>query len=294
MATQILRRVPNSDEHRLVEVVMNDSNGHLDPRAARALDALVDSGFDSDQVQGEARNDAAAIARLLSCLDSDMPEGAPMLQGPRSKEARLLVDVTAARVMRSRDQALAGSLRTESAGSHLGAADADALDALVETGWDDHVDSAEADRIRELLGLLDAGQTPQDRRGKLIEATLHRLQTEIDEGSSRMRLDAELAAAQHRRPSRWRLREIAAVAAVVLFGSAAFSPLLSPPSDQFNQAGLLGGLPQALRATAQPTAGEPLPQAPVSDMGLPTWEIRFEVDPRPVMPGNLRNSGLQR
>lgn len=242
---------------------------HLDQRASDALDALVEAGFDPAGVAAPRSADAQAIARLLSLLDADMPEGAPLLSGTRARDARLLVNVTAARVNRSRERDCAGAIGADAHRSHLAPIDAEELDALVAAGWQD----AEQDtRVASLLNLLD-GELPSDeRRSHLIEATLSRVQAHIDEHDSRMRLQPEPIGAR----ARWRFREVAAVAAAVLFGSAALSPLLSPPSEFTNRAGI--SLPEGLGVSRHASPAEA--REPQYDLGLPSPELRFEVDSR--------------
>ncbi|MCA9311499.1 MAG: hypothetical protein KDA21_09865 [Phycisphaerales bacterium] len=171
---------------------MNDSSqrGHLDPRAASALDALVEVGFDPDALDAPIRTDGQTIARLLANLDLDMPEGAPLLGGPNARDARLLVEVTAARVLRSRERGLAGAIGTPESKPHLAPADADDLDELVSGGWSTGQGGS---RVAAFLELLNTDLPEGQRRSTLIEATLARLQQQIDEGDSRMRIDTRRA-----------------------------------------------------------------------------------------------------
>ena len=227
----------------------------------KALDELVDAGFDPAQVSETRRRHADAIADLLSHLDTPMPEGAATLDSENAADARLLVDVTMARLRRS--GSLAGTLAGETG---IDAADAARIDDLVENGWE-----SSDDAIGRLLATLD-DRTPTDpvAKDRLVSATLDRLQSQIDDSHNRMRIDTPVAA-----PSRFqrRLKDLGAVAAMVVIGSMAMWPIVGGNQDNgpVIESNWLKGLQvqqpdQAPTATPTPIIIEGIPNMPSPEL----------------------------
>jgi len=197
----------------------------LTPADAAALDSLVESGFDPSLAASEPRT-ARAYA-LMAGLDSPVADGAPELIADSvidRNRARLLMDVTMARVLRSRDGTLAGRIAPEGhEGDGLSPTDAAALEAMVSSGWKSQDKNT---GVGGLLALLDAQQAPTAHdRSVLIDATLARVQQPIDTQRGRLRLSAEPATETGR--SRIRLADFGAIAAIILVGFSVLSPLVT-------------------------------------------------------------------
>ncbi|MCA9311500.1 MAG: hypothetical protein KDA21_09870 [Phycisphaerales bacterium] len=69
------------------------------------------------------------------------------------------------------------------------------------------------------------------------------------------------------------------VAAVVLFGCLAFSPFLSRPSDEMGKASLIS-LPEGIGTSRLNGQADGPGRGPQYDLGLPSPELRFEVESR--------------
>ncbi len=197
----------------------------LSPADTAALDALVESGFDPSLAASEPRT-ARAYA-LMAGLDAPVADGAPELTAESAIDrhrARLLMDVTMARVLRSRDSSLVGRIAPDGyVEDGLSEADAGALDQLIASGWKA---PREASGVAGLLSLLEANETPTpQQRSALIDATLARVQQTIDTQRGRLRLGLEPAEGISR--PRIRLADIGAIAAMILVAFGVLSPIVT-------------------------------------------------------------------
>lgn len=201
----------------------------LCPADAAALDALVDAGFDAGRAARGAEPDTAArIARIAGLLARLEPTGAARTRA----DARLLTDITVARVLRD-------AARSIEADIALSPDDAAAVDALMAAGWDpEETPARHAPRARKvaaaLTGLADpiAGARSPGSRAALVEATLARVQREVDRTEGLRRLDPETMGADAR-PSRFRLADVISIAAmlVLTFG------VIFPTANRWRQEG---------------------------------------------------------
>lgn len=210
-----------------------DGFSFLSPADAEALDALIDTGFEPTRADGGTRVRAQQLLGLLGGLDLPAPGGAPLLDAASSqdrRDARLLVDVTMARVMRADREGVAARV-----------SDADPTDETLNTDDSRRVDqlvggrfrvSADADpgaaKLSSLLGLLDRATVPSDaelneRRASLIDATLANVQRSIDKERSRFMLPVDAL-----QPARrgLRLADLGAVAVAAVVGFAVLGPVV--------------------------------------------------------------------
>jgi hypothetical protein len=188
------------------------------PEDSAALDALVEAGFEVSAVAPEHRERATRLAGLFGLLGMAPPAG------PAAPNT-LQRDAERQRARRSAVEALAS---THEPFVRLTAPDADALDALVEAGWQaDEVPQGfrvRAARVVDLLGLLDiTGAEPST--ADLADRTFHLVTLE----RARARKTAERAAASGLgvRARSIGLRDILSAAAMILVGVSVLWPLLA-------------------------------------------------------------------
>jgi len=208
---------------------------HLSPADARALDALADAGFELSAVPPELPQDlldrAARLSELFSLADAPAIGGVALLDAadPGSRDqARLLVDVTMARVQRQQGDLVGRIVPTDDASQSPGAESRalEAIDELVDSGWRGR--EAPASSIAGLLGLLNA-ESPSEagarmqRREAVVEATLSRVQRAIDAEDRRLRVANEPVTMVR---GRFRMADLIAIAATLLIGTAVVGPML--------------------------------------------------------------------
>jgi len=182
----------------------------LSEQAAEALDALVESSFDTTRVPGHLRVEAERIARLL----------APVGKGNGSAaEDDLLVNVTLARVFRETGKRSVAEPR-------LVPDDEEALDAWVNGDYrTERVPGAlraRAQKHEALATLATASDAMDEASGDLVAATLARVQGSIDR--EREALQFEPAAEVRGWGSR--LAHVGSIAAMLLIGASVVWPLL--------------------------------------------------------------------
>ena len=195
----------------------------LGPADRDAVDAIFEGGFDPDGVAAGSPDRVRAVAGLLRLLDTDVPTGAPQARSA-------LVDATFARALRAGDDAKAGTLAPEHESTlpTLSPTSAEAIDGLVESRWSSsHEESAPG--IASVLRLLEPAEGDgrafeTGDRAALVDATLLRIQRSIDADARRFRFDAPPEIRDARRRPGLRLRELGAVAAMVLIGFAILMP----------------------------------------------------------------------
>lgn len=174
----------------------------LSPDDERAVDALVQAGFDLSRVPGVVRDRAARVAGLLRLLDA--PAAGPSL-----------VDITMARVMQA-GQAPA------SADASLSPDDQEAIDAWVAAGYRTaKVPSSlrgRAERLEALGALLTtAGEVRASP--DLVARTLARV--------ADAQVSTEPMAFGRAAPTRFRISDLVSIAAVVAIGGAVLWPVLT-------------------------------------------------------------------
>ncbi len=180
------------------------------------LDALVASSFDLSALDPSDRAAGERVLSVLGLLDSTGPE---TVIGAEDRES--LVSVTVARAARASSVADDASM--------LMPYDEEAVDALLASGFEvsgvPRALRARAERASGLLSLLDqsVGQAGESPSADLVERTLSYVQSNAESEASRMRLD---------RPARgggWqmRMRDLVAIAAVLVIGTTVLWPMLS-------------------------------------------------------------------
>ena len=185
---------------------------------AQALDALIEAGYELDAVPEPMRDRAQRVARLLGLLEA-AENSAPNHPGSNP----LLTHATSFRVPKG-----AAALERGVHDARLTAPDADALDALVESGWDASQTPGlfrkRAERIAGVLSLLDpplheAG-SEEAGTADLIERTFRMV--ELARAKDRRR-----GAEQLRIRPRYTLRDLAMVAAMLLVVGSIGWPLIT-------------------------------------------------------------------
>ena len=170
-----------------------------------------------------SRQSGGARDRLSQALETlDLPE-------PVSSESdrRLLVDVTFARILRARDEQAVARLSPEPRGPALTERDAEAIDEVIEAGWEAG-DSDRARRAHTLLSLLDA-PTPDAQgadRTRLVDGALALVQSDMDQQADRLKLEPPIDRPSFSTPGiRW--RELGAIAAMLLIAAGIFWPMVN-------------------------------------------------------------------
>lgn len=233
--------MPSSDDSQLFSPPLNE-------RDRLSVDALADAGFDVARVGGP-RNPAA---RLLDLLDRTGASGGPALlsssQEADRRAAGTLIDVTIARVMRDRSsRVVAGRLGDEPLGPMLSAADAGAIDDLIESGWSaSPTAAADARGVRaaSLLALIGAAPS-QDTSASLVDATLGRVQRSVDRDHNTMKLSPVEPRFGESRGFSFRLADLGAIAAILVLGVIVLSPMLAGVRERSRELACTGSLQRA-------------------------------------------------
>jgi hypothetical protein len=231
----------------------------------RAVDALIDAGFDAGKVDPVHRSRAARALDLLASLDH--PASAADDDG-------LLIAATLAVVDRAR--------RSES--MELSPRDEDALDALVAAGMDTRrVPSAlraRAARQAELLGGLDLPIGDADRSALIARTTLYvRAQAEVRSASMRIGPPPEGSSAERAGGLRIRWADLVAVAALLTLSTAVIAPMLGAVRGHQQRAACSANMAAAGVGFGAYAADfrDALPLASSSPAGHPWWNVG-EVD----------------
>ncbi len=183
---------------------MFDGQTEPDPEAqTRAIEALVESGLDASRMASHDRKQIAGFARVLRLIEDSAPTADPSL-----------TDLTLLRLRRANAEAA----------DRLGEEDADALDALVSSGFDPARVPAQlrerARRHRALADLVTRVPTPTPS-ADLTERTL----------ASLTRREEPISIERHRR-RRVRLSDLVSIAALLLIGASLILPVLGAVRDQ--------------------------------------------------------------
>jgi hypothetical protein len=233
----------------------------LSSGSARALDALVEAGFDVAKVAPELRAEAERAARLVGMLD-----------GPALRADPALTDVIMARI------ALSEELPAE-----MSAADHAALESLVMHGFEpSRVPGSlreRAERHRALADLVCAARVaPADeladgRADSLVDRTLAAVQREIDAEEDRFDFESRRAVF-----SGMRLADILSVAAMLLIATAVVWPLVTSLRESQQRAlcfGRIGTMAGAFGTYAS-GAADALPVAAGSVAEGVWWDVGAE------------------
>lgn len=224
---------------------------------AAALDALVEAGFEPEQVNDQLRQRAERILRVLGVIR------APEVSG----DAEARVDATLARIRAERDRAVF-------ADDELSPNDDDALEALVGAGMAPEATPSplrrRAARHHELLSLLEPTAAEVAGDGRLVERTLARVQEAIDRQESRMALERAPVGGR-----RLRIGDLITVAAVLAIGTAAVGPMVGAVREQARRTACAAGLADAGRGFASYAADfkDSMPLASASVAGNPWWFV---------------------
>jgi len=178
---------------------------------AQALDALIEAGYDLDHVPAPMRDRAEHVARLLGLLEA--------ADGPATPD-QLLTSRTSSHAPKGANAMAPGVFDPR-----LTAPDSDALDALVESGWDPsgtpRLFRDRAVRIGALLSLLDPPALDESESSDLAERTFRVVALTRDKERRRRGADSL------RVRSRYSLRDIVAVAAMLLITCSIAWPLIT-------------------------------------------------------------------
>ncbi len=220
------------ESHSLSPVFLSSSD-------ATTLDELVEAGF-SPNPRRSPPGQSSQVVSLLNLLNH-LPEPA---EDPARRE--LLVNITMARVLRDRESSAARiEPAQDPAAPALCEQSAAAIDAIVDADWsatdtDHHQSSAAA--LTSLLSAAPRATTQQ--RGSLIERTLGTIQSDIDSNSTRFRLDP-VTATSAPPSSGFSIRDLVAVAAMLLIGTAILWPVLVQSRFDINKTATRMNMAQA-------------------------------------------------
>lgn len=232
---------------------------HLCPRSGEAVDALVEKGFEVDELTGEHRERCAGLSSLLSKLKS---HPVPCCGADESVQ-RTMARIAAAERSQRFD---------------LCDEDADAFELLVAHGWDARkvpgAVRARAERQAQLLSLLETAvpaEATAVSTDHLVRAAIARIESESSNQSRRMRIH-EPAAAQRRS---LRLTDLGAIAALMIVAVSVAWPALSSVRQRAQQAACFGGLGSIGQAISMygNESKSSLPMATASLAGRKWWNV---------------------
>lgn len=185
----------------------------LEAASAQAIDRLLESGLDPSAAA--ASSPESRVLRLLSLLE-------PAAERRDQGREQLLIDVTMARVMRSRDTGadLAGRIGADDddSAARLTESSATAVDAAAESAW-----SSADTRLASLLSALNAAPIGAgSAKDRLVQSTLDRIQSTMPR--LRFRLSEEELAPRSR--MRITLNDVLAAAAAVGLAGVMIAPMI--------------------------------------------------------------------
>ena len=196
---------------------LNDhpSGGGLDPVSARALDALVEAGFDLDQVEPGMRDEAERVAGLLGMIGAEQPAG----------------EQTSGRSAGMADRVLGAIRDGYETESTLSQNDGEALEAFVMSGYDaSRVPGGLRGRASVHAAMLGAVTTLDAEGEEWIDAgRAVRTEAVLDAVES-----SELAPIPFEAPratQRFRFADLVAAAAMLLLASAVALPVFNSMTE---------------------------------------------------------------
>lgn len=220
---------------------LSHSRLFLSSRDAKSLDELAQAGFNPNASwtpPSQPQDEPNKLVNLLHLLDA--------LPGTESDPAQrdLLINITMARVLRDREDSAA---RIEPVAPNqapaLAQTSAAQFDNLVESDWSADSESG------ALTALLSAGaqSTPQQKQA-LIDRTLGAVQQDINTRESRFRLTAPARSEITTPSSSFSLRDLLAVAAMLLIGTAILWPLFVQSRHDIHRTATRANLAQTAHA----------------------------------------------
>lgn len=226
----------------------------LDPASSAAFENLIAGGFNAEGLDETSQR----AARLLSLLNAESE--------PTSRS--LLIDVTMARVLRASERDLAGRIHPVGAPEALADESARSVDELVRSGW-----RARSTPATALLSLLEEARADAGDRSRLIEATLGRVQGEIEASRNRFRLTPDRSMGATR--GGYRLTDLVAAAAAVLLAASVIWPMLAGARQQSRDTVCAANLARAAMGFSHYAADhrDALPQVNSSFMGGTWWDV---------------------
>lgn len=230
----------------------------------RALDALAESGFRGGVVPEGLGDRARRLLGVLSLLDTDLSPA--QLHSAADRSA--LVDVTMARVLRSREDVAARIVACDKP-SPLAPPCARAVDEMFGSQSPDP-----SNRVAALLALLGSGAGLSQPHGRsLVDRTM----ASIHAANRPIRLPAPSAQDVESAPGwSFRLRDLVSVAAVVLIGISIMWPMLVASREQARMIRCADNTQRAgagFAAFATDHDGR-LPQTEAASFGtLPWWNV---------------------
>lgn len=191
----------------------------LSPDDLRALDAVAQSGFRGGVVPEGLGDRSRQVLSLLALLDGPLPAR----EQPSGSDRRVLIDVTMARVLRSRED-VAAKIQSVEKPSPLAPASAEAVDEVFSGA------AARQNHASGILSLLGAGAglAPADGRS-LVDRTMAAI-----ESLSRPIQMSPPPPAEAEPTGGWsfRIRDLLSVAAVLLIGISVMWPMLVASREQ--------------------------------------------------------------
>ncbi|MDX2114514.1 MAG: hypothetical protein SFZ24_02680 [Planctomycetota bacterium] len=220
-----------------------------------------------------------AIESLLALLDAPLPGGMHLLEdnGPVAGPSRsLLVDVTMARVLRAREQDLAGRIGRPRSPDALAETSALEVDAHFSSPDLAPPSGPAHSRVAALLSLLDArdpDSAPADC-ARLIDATLAKIDSASEHARRRFLLSPVRGESAAPRPG-WRVADLGAIAAVLLVGTSLLSPMFNHASDDARRTMCAANLGRTAAGFAMYAADHrgALPQQAASFLGGTWWDV---------------------
>ncbi|MCA9281967.1 MAG: hypothetical protein H6812_11005 [Phycisphaeraceae bacterium] len=191
----------------------------LSPDDLRAMDALAASGFRGGVVPEGLGDRSRRLLSLLALLDTELP-GADT---PSASDRRVLVDVTMARVRRSRED-VAARIESIEKPSPLAPMSADEVDALF--AGEAATQTSRASGVLSLLG-SGAGLSHAESQS-LIDRTMGL----IEAASRPIQMPPVSAEETGTRGWSFRLRDVLSIAAVLLIGISVMWPMLVASREQ--------------------------------------------------------------
>lgn len=192
----------------------------------------------------------------------------------------LMIDLTLARVARSRRSGAGEYAGPAFAGGDLSPEDDDALEALVAAGMDPSQTPGplrrRCERLAALLGTMSVGKSELGPTNDLVQRTLARVQENVQAEESRLSVAALGGVADSRGGRvRFRLADVVSVAALVLIGFGVLMPVGQAVQGAARRTACEGNLAAAglgfgLYAGANKDV---LPMASASPAGRPWWFV---------------------
>lgn len=231
---------------------------------AAAVDALVESGWNSQGIDQQARERERRLVAIFELLGSGDAKG--------SRDSAL-IDAVLVRVAKAR--ARAGALDAAAAPA-LHPEDARTTDALVAAGFEvERIAEpfrARAQHQHRLLSLLDGNATATRSSEDLMSRTLATVQRAAERDAAAFSIEAEAGRIRSRR---FQFADLVSVAALLLIGTAVLWPILSGTMQYNRRLACQANMQAASLGFGQYARDfrDFLPMASASPAGNPWWEV---------------------